>query len=108
MVGQDSAPSPVEHVLHGLAGCMTTTLVYHAAARGIEIESIASELEGDVDVRGFLGLSNEVRKGYSEIRVVLKVKSDATAEKLEELAKYSPVYDTLRNPVNVVVRVEKV
>jgi len=107
MTGKDEAPNPVEFVLHGLAGCVTTTMVAHAASRGIEIESIASELEGDIDVRGFLGLSEDVPKGYSEIRVNLKVKSDAPAEKLAELAQYSPVYNTLVRPVNVVLRVEK-
>lgn len=107
LVGKDEAPNPVEFVLHGLAGCVTTTMVAHAASRGIEIESVASELEGDIDVRGFLGISEDVPKGYSEIRVTMKVKSDAPREKLEELAGYSPVYNTLVRPVNVVLRVEK-
>jgi uncharacterized OsmC-like protein len=107
LTGKDEAPNPVEFVLHGLAGCVTTTLVAHAASRGIEIESVSSELEGDIDVRGFLGISEDVPKGYSEIRVNMKVKSDAPREKLEELARYSPVLNTLIRPVNVVLKVEK-
>jgi len=107
LLGEDQAPNPVEYVLHALAGCLTSTLVYHAAARGIVIESIESNLKGEIDVQGFLGLSDEIRKGYQNIKVTLRVKSDASVEQLEELAKFSPVYDTLSNPVPVTVAVEK-
>ena len=107
LFGDDQFPNPVEYVLHALAGCLTTTLICHAAARGIAIERIESQLEGDLDVRGFMGLSDEVRKGYQEIRVTLRVKADAPTAKLEELAKFSPVFDTLSNPVKVAVQIEK-
>lgn len=66
-----------------------------------------AKLEGDLDLRGFLGISDEVRKGYENVRVTFKVKGDGDAEKLEELAKYSPVFDIFFNPVPVSVRVEK-
>ena len=69
LLGDDRAPNPAEFILHALAGCLTSTLVYQAAARGIEIESIESSLEGDIDIQGFLGLSEDVRKGYQGIRV---------------------------------------
>ena len=80
-------------------------MVYHAAARGIEIEAVGSALEGDLDLRGFLGISDEVRKGYSDIRVQMRVKTAAEPETLRELAKFSPVYDVVSNslPVEVVV-----
>ena len=106
LAGNDKAPNPVEFVLHGLASCLTTTLAYHAAVRGIEIDSISSELEGDLDARGFLGLSDEVRKGYHHVRVTMKVKSDAPAEQLKELAMFSPVYDMISNslPVELTIR----
>ena len=107
LLAEDTAPNPVEYLLHALAGCMTTTMVYHAAARGIEIESIESELRGEIDVQGFLGLSEDVRKGYQKIEVRFRVKSDASAETLAELAKLSPVFDTVSNPVPVEVSVEK-
>ena len=58
LLGADAHPNPVEYVLHALAGCLTTTMAYHAAARGIAIEAIESRLEGDLDLRGFLGLSD--------------------------------------------------
>ena len=97
----------MEFVLHALAACMTTTMVYHAAARGIEIRTASSELEGDIDVRGFMGLANDVRKGYHHVRVKLRVESDAPAEQLAALARFSPVYDIVSNSLPVEVTVEK-
>ena len=88
--------------------CMTTAMVYHAAARGITIESVESRLEGDLDLRGFLGLEENVRPGYENIRVTFKVKADATAEQLEELFKFSPVHNSVCQPVNVEAKVEMV
>ena len=88
------------------SGCLTTTMVYHAASRGIRVEAVESELEGDLDIRGFLGLSNEVRKGYHHVRVRMRAKSDAPGEKLAELAKFSPVYDIVSNSLPVEVTVE--
>jgi uncharacterized OsmC-like protein len=108
LLGQDQAPNPVEYVLHALAGCMTTTMVYHAAARGIRIESVESQLEGDLDLRGFLRMDDDVRNGYEKVRISFKVKSDATPEQLAELAKISPVFDIVSNPVPVNVTVEPV
>ncbi len=106
LLGQDQGPNPVEYVLHALAGCMTTTMVYHAAARGIHIESVESELEGDLDLHGFLRMDDSVRNGYENIRVKFNVKSDATKEELAELARISPVFDIVSNPVPVDVAVQ--
>ncbi len=105
--GGDSAPNPMEFVLHSLASCLTTTMVYHAAVQGIEIESIESSLEGDIDVRGMLGLSGEVRKGYNNVRVRIRVKSAASAATLKELAMFSPVYDIVSNSLPVELVLEK-
>ena len=106
--GGDSAPNPMEFVLHALAGCLTSTMVYHAAVQGIEIDSVESSLEGDMDVRGMLGLSEDVRKGYQAIRVRMRVKSEASAETLKELALFSPVYDIVSRSVPVEVVLEKI
>jgi uncharacterized OsmC-like protein len=106
LLGQDRGANPVEFLLNALIGCLTTTLVYHAAARGIEIGSIESSLEGDLDLRGFLGISPEVRKGYSEIRVRMRVKSSASPSLLRELAQYSPVFDVCSRALPVKVEVE--
>lgn len=106
LLGQDQGANPVEFVLHALAACLTTSMVYHAAARGITVESVESTLEGDLDLQGFLGLSDKVRRGFKEIRVQFKVKSDATSEQLEELTKFSPVHDIVTNPVPVSISVQ--
>ena len=106
--GGDTAPNPMEYVLHSLAGCLTSTMVYHAAVQGIEIESVESSLEGDMDVRGMLGLSDDARKAYNKVRVLMRVKSAASAETLKELALYSPVFDLVSNSLPVEFALEKV
>lgn len=106
LLGRDMAPNPVEWVLHALIGCMTTTTAYHAAARGIEVEAIDSKVDGDLDLRGFLGLSDEVRKGYSAIRVTMRVKTKASADTIKEITGMSPVLDVVGKsvPVNITVQ----
>ena len=110
LLGEDHGANPVEYVLTGLAGCLTTSLVYHAAAQGIKLTEVESTLEGDLDLHGFLGLSENVRNGYENIRVRFRVKGDAPDEKLEELVqlaqKRSPVFDIVTNPVPVSVQLE--
>ncbi len=108
LAGYDKAPNPVEHLLNALAGCVTTSMVAHAAVRGIQIEELESELEGDIDLRGFLGLDPHVPKGFTNIRVNFKVKSDETAERLRQLAEYSPVYNTITQGAKVDIRVDRV
>jgi uncharacterized OsmC-like protein len=105
LLGKDQGANPVEFVLHALAACLTTSLVYHAAARGIRIEAVESRLEGDLDLQGFLGLSEKVRRGYQHIRATFVVKSDASAMQLEEMTKFSPVYDIVSNPVPVSIAI---
>ena len=105
LLGKNQGPTPVEFVLHVLAACLTTSLVYHAAARGIHIESVESTLEGDLNLQGFLGLSDQARRGYKQIRVNFTVKSDAPAKDLEELTKFSPVFDIVSNPVPVSIQI---
>ncbi|MCX7161137.1 MAG: OsmC family protein, partial [Proteobacteria bacterium] len=107
LLGQDTAPNAVETVLAALASCLAVGLAYNAAAQGITIEDLEFALEGDLDLQGFLGLSDAVRPGFQNIRITYRVKSDATREKLEELCAYvqrtSPVLDIIRNPVPVTV-----
>ena len=106
LLGRDAGANPVEFILHGLAGCMTTSMVYHAAARGIEIGAVESEFEGDLDLRGFLGLSDEVRKGYKQIRVSIRVQSAASVETLRECLSFSPVYEMISRSLPVDVKIE--
>jgi uncharacterized OsmC-like protein len=107
LLGNDRGANPVEYVLAALAGCLTTSLVYHAAARGIKIEEVESAYEGDIDLRGFLGMNGSVRNGYENIRISLKVKGDASEKELQELVeiaqKHSPVFDIVTNKVPVLI-----
>lgn len=110
LLGGDTAPNPVQYVLHALAGCLTSSLVYHAAARGIPIEEVESKLEGDLDLRGFLGMDETIRRGYQGIKVTFKLKGDLTEVQKNELVdmaqQYSPVFDIVSNGVPVTVGLE--
>jgi uncharacterized OsmC-like protein len=107
IAGGDVGANPVEHLLNALAACVTTSMVAHAAVRGIHIEELESELEGDIDLRGFLGLSSDVPKGFTEIRVRFKVKSDVdNLERLQRLTAYSPVFNTITQGAKVDIQVE--
>lgn len=107
LIGKDRAPNPVEHLLNALASCLTGAMVYHAAARGIRLEEVESEVEGDLDVRGFIGVSKDVRKGYQRIGVTFHVRSDASEETLRECALFSPVFDSITNGVPIDLTIEK-
>jgi uncharacterized OsmC-like protein len=107
LAGQDEGANPVEHLLHALASCVTTSMVAHAAVRGIHIDELESQIEGDIDLRGFLGLANDVPKGYTNIRITFKAKSDARSLKhLQRLAEFSPVFNTITNGAKVDIEVE--
>ncbi len=112
LLGDNKAPNAVETVLHALTSCLTVGLVYNAAARGIKLEDVEFRVDGDLDLRPFLGIETDgERPGYEGIRVSYRVKSDAPREEIEELCKYvqdtSPVMDIIRNPVPVRVELEK-
>jgi uncharacterized OsmC-like protein len=107
LAGQDKGANPVEYLLHALASCVTTSLVAHAAVRGISLEEVESEIEGDINIQGYLGLSKEVPKGFTDIRMKLKVKSgEENTDKLKALAEFSPVYNTLIHCANVDIKIE--
>jgi uncharacterized OsmC-like protein len=110
LVGADRAPTPVEFLLHGLASCLTAGIGNIAAARGVTLTSVESTIEGDIDLRGILGLSKEVRNGYQGIRVNFTIKGDAPPEKLREIVEQakarSAVYDVLANGVPVTMTVQ--
>ena len=107
LLGRDLAPNPVEHLLNALVTCLTGALVYHAAARGIEIGALETHVTGTIDLRGFLGISNDVRRGYQDITVTFRVQSDGPEDILRECAEFSPVYNTLLIPPTITLRFEK-
>ena len=111
LCGQNLGANPVEYLLVALSGCLTTSLIAHSAARGIEIRGVKSRYEGDLDLRGFLGLSEDVPVGFQNIRVYFKIDADVSEEKKEELIKmaqkYSPVFNSITKPIPVSVQLDK-
>jgi uncharacterized OsmC-like protein len=106
LLGADSSPNPVEWLLHALAGCLTSSMAYHAAARGIEIKGIQSTYDGKIDLHGFLGLDPKVRKGYQAIEVAFKVKTDASPDEIRACALQSPVFEMVSASVPVNLKIE--
>lgn len=111
LLGKNLGANPVEYLLVALSGCLTTSLVAHAAARGIAIKKVESRYEGDLDLRGFLGISEEVPVGYRNIRLYFKIDADVSQAQKQELIemaqKYSPVFNSVAKPVTVSVQLDK-
>ena len=111
LVGQDRGPTPVEFLLHGLASCITAGIGNIAAIRGVTLTSVESTLEGDIDLNGIFGLSDQVRNGYQRIRASFTIAGDAPAEKLRAIVEQSQarsaVYDVLTNgvPVDITINI---
>ena len=109
LVGADNGPLPVELLLAGLASCLTGGIGNIAAARGVKLTSVESVVEGEMDIQGILGLSEDVRNGYQNITIDFKIEGDAPEEKLRQIVEQSKarsaVFDIITNqtPVNVTV-----
>ena len=105
LLGNNEGANPVEFLLHSLAGCVTTTIILHASARGIRIEELSTELEGDMDLQGLLGLDESVPASYEQIGIKLNIKADCSDEELDDLLAYardhSPVCSTVCRPIPV-------
>ena len=106
---EDRGITPIEYVLVGLASCLTAGVAAVAQNRGIQLRSVESKLEGQMDIRGILGVDSDVRNGYDDIKVTFKIDAEASKEEIEGLVaqsqKRSAVYDVITNPVNVTVEV---
>lgn len=85
LLGQNSAPNPQELLMAALNACLTVGYVVNAAAMGITVHSLEIETDGELDLRGFLGLDESVNPGYDEVAYVVRLRADATPERLEEL-----------------------
>jgi uncharacterized OsmC-like protein len=108
LAGKNTAPNAVEYVLHALTSCLNTTIVAHASVRGILLDELIITAEGDMDARGFFGVSDEVNRGYNRVRVNIEVKSDADQDTIEALAMYSPVYEMVARAVPVELNIIKI
>ena len=108
LLGANEGANPVEFLLHALAGCVTTTTVLHAAARGIQIERLSTELVGTIDVQGLLALDDAVPVGYEQIQIKMDIKADCSDQELDDLLAFakdhSPVCNTICRPVPVTVK----
>lgn len=109
---EDQGATPVEIVLAGLASCLTAGVAAIAQYRGIQLRSVSATLEGDMDVRGILGIDPEVRNGFNNVTVTYNIDADASPDEIEALVaqsqKRSAVYDIITNPTNVTVKTNKV
>jgi len=105
LLGNNEGANPVEFLLHALAGCVTTTTVLHAAARGIQIHKLSTELVGNIDVKGLLALDDSVPVGYESISIKMDIEADCSDEEIDDLISFakqhSPVCSTVCKPVPV-------
>lgn len=110
LCGTDKAPTPVEFLLAALSACITAGIGNIASARQVKLESVETTVEGDINLLGILGLSDEVRNGFNGIRATFKIKGDAPAEKLQQIVQQSvarsAVFDVLTNGVPVSIGIE--
>ncbi|HXV28622.1 MAG TPA: OsmC family protein [bacterium] len=106
IAGRDEGANPVEFLLSGLSGCMTTTIAYYAALNGHTIKKMESEYKGDLDMRGLFNLDPNVRPGYQKIRVNFRIQTDAPKEEIAKYYPFSPVYDVVSKSVPIEVNVE--
>ena len=111
LLGKNRGANPVEYLLAALSGCLTTSLVAQASGKGIELKRVESRYEGDLDLRGFLGISEDVPVGFQNIRVYFNIEADISEEQKSELIglaqKYSPVFNTLTRSVPVSVHLDR-
>jgi uncharacterized OsmC-like protein len=107
LLGHNEGANPVEFLLHALAGCVTTTTVLHAAARGIKLRKLSTELTGNIDLQGLLALDDSVPVGYESIHIRMDIEADCSDEDLVELIafaqRHSPVCNTVCRPVPVTI-----
>jgi len=112
LLGTNQGANPVEYLLVALSGCLTTSLIAHGSAKGIQIKRVESRYEGDIDVRtGPSGISEDVKVGYQNIRVYFKIDADIPESQKEELVKlaqkHSPVFNTIFNQTPVSVQLDR-
>lgn len=107
LLGNNEGANPVEYLLHALAGCVTTTTVLHAAARGITIRKLSTRLSGNINLEGLLALNDEATVGYESIRILMDIEADCSDDELDDLLSFakahSPVCNTVCRPVPVML-----
>lgn len=103
LCGQDQFANPQEYLLAAMNACMLNTFVAVCSLQGVELESLAFESEGQLDLRGFLGIDTSVKPGYDEIRYTIRVKGNGTPEQYrkahEAMIATSPNYFNMANGI---------
>ena len=111
LLGVNSAPNPAEYMLGGLAGCMAVTFMTGATAMNIEIDKLELEIDGELDLMGFLGLNDNSNVGFPELKFIFNVKGNGSKEQynalLERVSKHSPNYNTIKNEVRMIGDLKK-
>lgn len=103
--GTNTQPNPQEYLMAALNACMMVGYVAIAAMQGIELEMLEIQCEGEIDLRGFLGIDPTVKPGYDTIHYNVRIKGDATAEQFEQLHQMvmatSPNRFNIANPIRL-------
>jgi uncharacterized OsmC-like protein len=105
LAGQNTAPNAVEHYLNALVSCLNTTIVAHASVQRITIEALDISAEGEMDARGFFGVSDDVSRGYNKVNVDIRATTPADDETMRKLISYSPVYEMVSRAIPVEVNI---
>jgi uncharacterized OsmC-like protein len=110
LLGQNTAPNPQEMLMTALNACIMVGYVAGAAVKGITLQSVEIETDGELDLRGFLGLDPTVRPGYEAIRYTVRIKGDGTPQQFREIhenvLKTSPNYWNVSHPIRVDAKLE--
>ena len=105
LLGTDSAPNPQELLMAAFNACIMVGYVAGAATKGVRLDSVEIRTRGTLDLRGFLGLSDQVAPGYEAIDYDVRIRGDGTAEQFEEIhqtvMKTSPNYFTVSRPIRM-------
>ncbi|BCS54229.1 osmotically inducible protein C [Geobacter sp. SVR] len=111
LLGENRGPNPVEYLLVALSGCLTTSLVAVASAKGVRLDRVSSRYQGTLDLRGFLNIADDVKVEYEKITILFKIEGDlsesAKDELIKEAQKFSPVFNSLAKPVQLAVQLER-
>ena len=106
LLGVNSAPNPAEYMLGGMAGCMAVTFMAGATAMNIEIEQLQLDIDGTLDLQGFLGLNPDVNPGFPELKFIFNVKGNGTQAQyealMERVTQHSPNYNTIKHEVKLI------
>jgi uncharacterized OsmC-like protein len=105
LLGENTAPNPQELLMAAFNACIMVGYVANAAVMGVNLEKVEIETDGELNLRGFLGLDANVKPGYDSLHYVVRLKGDGSPEQFaaihENVRKTSPNYFNIASPVEV-------